>query len=260
MSNAKSVRILLLLVVLLIVALGTWRDRAQTTSWKHPVYLVVYPINGDGSDASARTIATLTPERFAPIEAFFTAEASRYGVKLEYGQPPVRVRVAPEVRESPPSPPANGNILAVMAWSLRLRWWAWQHGDYKTGPGQIRMFVLYHDPDRNPRLAHSLGLEKGLIGVVNAFAGTQMEGENQVVIAHEFLHTVGASDKYDPATTLPRFPEGYADPGREPRYPQAAAEIMGGRIPLSPAEAEIPEGLHRAMVGKVTAAEIGWLK
>ena len=73
MSNAKSVRVLLLLVVLLIVALGAWRDRAQTTSWKHPLNLVVYPINGDGSDASARTIATLTPERFAPIEAFFAA-------------------------------------------------------------------------------------------------------------------------------------------------------------------------------------------
>lgn len=260
MSNAKSVRVLLLLVVLLIVALGAWRDRAQTTSWKHPLYLVVYPINGDGSDASARTIATLTPERFAPVEAFFSAEASRYGVKLEYDQPPVRVSVAPEVHELPPAPPPNGNILAVMAWSLRLRWWAWQHGDYKTGPGQIRMFVLYYDPDRHPRLAHSLGLEKGLIGVVNAFAGTEMEGENQVVIAHEFLHTVGASDKYDPATTLPLFPEGYADPGRQPRYPQAAAELMGGRIPLSPADAEIPEGLHQTMVGTVTAAEIGWLK
>ena len=28
-----------------------------------------------------------------------------------------------------------------------------------------------------------------------------MDGANDVVIAHELLHTLGATDKYDPATT-----------------------------------------------------------
>lgn len=145
-------------------------------------------------------------------------------------------------------------------WSLKLRYWAWKHGDYKTGPGQIRMFVLYHDPALNPRLAHSLGLEKGLIGVVNAFAAPEMDGQNAFVIAHEFLHTVGAQDRYDLATTLPLFPDGYADPDRRPRYPQTLAEIMGGRIPRSETDAVMPDSLRQTVIGARTAAEIGWSK
>ena len=35
-----------------------------------------------------------------------------------------------------------------------------------------------------------------------------MTGPNNVVIAHELLHTVGATDKYDPVTDAPRIPDG----------------------------------------------------
>ena len=55
--------------------------------------------------------------------------------------------------------------------------------------------------------------------MVNAFASTQMEGENNIVITHELLHTFGATDKYDFATNRPRFPEGYAEPHANPLYP-----------------------------------------
>lgn len=256
----KNIRIFLLLMALLIVGIGAWRDKAQATAWKYSLNLVVYPINGDGSEASARYIAGLTPERFDALPAFFSAQADRYDVHLAYDQSPVRVQVAPEVRERPPTPPENGNPLSVAFWSLKLRYWVWKHGDYKTGPGQIRMFVLYHDPALNPRLAHSLGLEKGLIGVVNAFAAPEMDGQNAFVIAHEFLHTVGAQDRYDLATTLPLFPDGYADPDRRPRYPQTLAEIMGGRIPRSETDAVMPDSLRQTVIGARTAAEIGWSK
>ena len=46
-------------------------------------------------------------------------------------------------------------------------------------------------------MAHSTGLQKGMLGVVNAFASADQEGSNAVVIAHELLHTFGATDKYD---------------------------------------------------------------
>ncbi len=95
------------------------------------------------------------------------------------------------------------------------------------------MFVLYHDPALTPQVPHSLGLTKGLIGVVYAFAAPEMDGENDVVIAHELLHTVGASDKYLPGTDAPRFPDGYGDPDQVPLYPQQFAEIMAGRQMLS---------------------------
>ena len=38
------------------------------------------------------------------------------------------------------------------------------------------------------------------------------------------------------------------------------AEIMGGRIPVSQREAQIPESLDLVFVGETTAYEINWLK
>jgi hypothetical protein len=79
-----------------------------------------------------------------------------------------------------------------------------------------------------------------------------------VTIVHELLHLFGATDKYDPATTQPRYPDGYADPGQSPLYPQQFAEIMGGRIPLSETQSETPRTLDLAIVGDRTAGEIHW--
>jgi hypothetical protein len=96
--------------------------------------------------------------------------------------------------------------------------------------------------------------------VVNAFASPALAARNNVVISHEFLHTVGATDKYDPATNLPRYPIGFAEPDRQPLYPQRLAEIMGGRIPLSEHRAVMPQSLAKATIGPLTAREIGWLR
>jgi hypothetical protein len=124
----------------------------------------------------------------------------------------------------------------------------------------VRLFVIYYDPKRNDTLEHSLGLEKGRIGVVNAFASSTLAGSNNVVIAHELLHTLGATDKYDARTAQPRFPDGYARPDAKPRYPQRFAEIMGGRIPISASESAIAPSLNATVVGEATAREINWLK
>ena len=84
-------------------------------------------------------------------------------------------------------------------------------------------------------------------------------GPNRVVVAHELLHTLGATDKYDPATNRPIYPSGYAQPRRTPRLPQTKAELMGGRLPISEHDARIPAGLHEVVIGPDTAYEIGWL-
>jgi hypothetical protein len=122
------------------------------------------------------------------------------------------------------------------------------------------MFVLYHDPDRVTRVGHSLGLQKGLIGVVNAFASQAQAAQNDVVIAHELLHTLGATDKYDPRTDQPTFPDGYAEPEHQPLLPQAYAEIMAGRVPVTENEAEMPLSLDVVLIGTKTAREINWVK
>jgi hypothetical protein len=109
-------------------------------------------------------------------------------------------------------------------------------------------------------LSHSLGLQKGLIGVVNAFASEKQAAQNDVVIAHELLHTLGATDKYDPRTNQPEFPDGYADPQRQPALPQEYAEIMAGRVPVTADRAEMPDGLDAVLIGAKTAREINWVR
>jgi hypothetical protein len=95
-----------------------------------------------------------------------------------------------------------------------------------------------------------------MVGVVNAFAGRRQAGTNNVIIAHEFLHTLGATDKYDPSSGQPDIPAGIAEPNRNPRYPQRFAEIMGGRIAISESDAMVPKSLKYVVIGDQTAREI----
>ena len=133
-----------------------------------------------------------------------------------------------------------------MWWSLNLRWWSWQVGlDHGKTPAQVRVFMVLHDPRSNLRVADSPGLQKGLIVVTHGFAGRTHTRRNNVIVAHELLHTVGAADEYNLATNLPIYPHGFAEPGREPLYPQLKAELMGARdqwadIPTSRAK-RIPQ-------------------
>jgi hypothetical protein len=146
-----------------------------------------------------------------------------------------------------------------MLWSLKLRYWAARVTAAAKDPADIRVFVLYHDPVQNDRIPHSLGLQKGLLGVVYAFATATMDSGNSMVVAHELMHTLGATDKYDIATDAPRFPDGYGDPRQDPLYPQRTAELMAGRRALSPTESEQPAGLGETLIGPASALEIRWI-
>lgn len=254
-SFFRTLRITFLVLVLFFVSMNSWLTRLRTTDWNEPLWVVVYPVNGDGSDVARRYIDSLEAATFQAVSTFMASEAARYDLPLA---DPVTIKLAPLVDDRPPSPPADGNTLGIMLWSLRLRYWAWRNDTFDGPRPDVRMFVVYHDPEGHPVLQHSLGIRKGLIGVVNAFAGRGMAARNNVVIAHEFLHTTGASDKYDPATNLPLHPIGYAEPDRAPLFPQRYAEIMGGRIPLSGNRAVMPSSLRLARIGAHTAMEIRW--
>ncbi len=250
----KKFRIAVLLFVLFMVAAGTWLHQMRLTDWQEPLWVVVYPIAGDTSGITRSYLRELKLERFRPIESFVADQARHYRKPVAR---PVKMILGPPLHELPPAPPFNGSMLSVMARSLRLRYWAWRQesGDLL---GDISMFVIYHDPERSPRVPHSVGLKEGSIGVVHAFAGNDMTQSNNVVVTHELLHTLGATDKYDPRTNFPTHPIGFAKPDRNPLYPQDKAEIMGGRIPLSPGNAAIPRNLAQTLIGPTTAGELGW--
>jgi len=251
----RRLRLLVLSLVLLVVAATAWQDRIRSTRWREPLFVAIYPVAADDSPVTRRYLESLDGERFRAIDGFFAREAARYGLGTNE---PVRTRLQSEIHALPPTRSAGAGIPATVLWSLRLRFWAWNISRHANEPEDIRIFVLYHDPSLTPTVPHSLGLTKGLIGVVYAFAAPEMNGANNVVIAHELLHTVGATDKYDLSTDAPLFPDGYGDPLQRPLYPQSTAELMAGRRVLAPDRWQQPSNLDEMVIGNATALEIRW--
>ncbi len=254
----RTLRIAILLVVLAIVAGGAWLDRQRTTDWEHTVWVGAFPVNADGSAAAAEYIAGLNEAQLQPVADFVAHEAHRYGVALDT---PVAIKLYAPLAARPPELDAAAGFFARIWWVLRLRHYRAQaiDGIERSRP-KIALFLLYHDPVLSPSLPHSLGLQRGLMGVVHLFAARSQTAQNAIVTAHELLHTFGASDKYAPGSDAPLYPQGFAEPDLKPRYPQRFAEIMAGRVPLAPDRQAMPDDLSQEQVGPATAREIGWLK
>ena len=250
----KAVRISILLFLLFFVGVSTWLTQARSTDWNNSLWIKVYPINADGSDVAARYIETLDVSHFEDIETFLERETERYARAVSR---PVRIELGGQIHEQPPDLPTEPNMFSVVAWSLKMRWWAGSVTETldEIEP-DVRIFVRYHRPDFAVVLENSVGLQKGMVGVVNGYASRRHRGSNNVIIAHEFLHTLGATDKYSPFDGHPIGPDGIAEPDRQPLYPQRYAEIMGGRIALSENDSEIPSSLKYAVIGPLTASEI----
>ncbi len=140
-----------------------------------------------------------------------------------------------------------------------MRWWSFRNtGQDGLAPDDIRMFVLYQNRKSNAPLERSVGIQNGSYGVVNAVASRQMTARNRIVITHELLHILGASDKYDLGSGQPVAPDGLANPEKSPLYPQKRAEIMGARIATSATSWRRPATLKSCVIGAGTAAEISW--
>jgi hypothetical protein len=254
----RNLRIAILLLILGIAAWSNWYDRLSTTDWDETLYVGVFPVNEADDEVSRNYVASLSDDSVADIERFLKREAGRFGVVIDR---PVCVSLYPPVTEIPPERPTDAGAMQTMLWSLKLRMYA-RRESRASGrpPPQIRIFVRYHDPTFTRSVPHSVGMQKGLVGVVHAFAARDMTRTNNVVIAHELLHTLGASDKYDAATLAPLYPTGYAEPDLEPRYPQSLTEIMAGRYAIDAQTFEMPDSLDIVRVGAATALEIRWTK
>ncbi len=253
----RRLRIIILLLILLVVALNTYFDRVYSTDWNIPLRIAAYPINADDRLATEQYIRQLPTNALQGIETFFEEEAKQHDLQMER---PIQMTLLPPLARQPPPLDLRAGALSTALWSLRMRYWAWRIDDPPGAAPDIKLFILYHDPVVSPSLPHSVGLQKGLFGVVHVFADAGMKGSNDTVIAHELLHTLGATDKYDLRSNQPAHPDGFAEPQREPLYPQSFAELMGGRIPISSTESTTPESLQQVIVGVKTAIEIGWRK
>jgi hypothetical protein len=250
----KAIRISILLFILLFVVLSTYLTQARSTDWNNSLWIKVYPINADGSLKATKYIEGLQSSDFEGIESFLKREAERYSKNLSR---PVRIELGGEIREQPPQLGSQPNALSVVLWSLKMRWWAGSVTEEQDRiEPDVRIFVRYHEPDFAVVLENSVGLQKGMVGIVNGYASRRQRGTNNFIIAHEFLHTLGATDKYSDIDGQPIGPEGLGEPDRQPLYPQRYAEVMGGRIALAKDDSMIPQSLKYAVIGSLTAREI----
>lgn len=255
--NFKSIRITLLILVLAYIAFDTFWSNQRATDWKRSLRVVIYPINADGSEASADYIQQLKLEQFEQINDLLESEAQKYNRELSEA---IRFDLAPELTTKPPQLPIKKNAVNNMWWSIKIRYWAWKEDNYKGPKAQIKAYALFHDPKTHKLLRHSTGLKKAKIAINNLFASNKQTQQNNIILLHELLHTLGATDKYNLQTGFPNFPDGFANSSKQPTYPQTHAEIMGGRIPLNDSEAQIPANLKKVVIGKKTAKEIGWIE
>lgn len=254
----RRFRIGVALAVLYVVAVTTWSTERRIAGWNVPLDVAIVPVVAEEDDAVTAWTAVAGDGTFAPVATFLQRESARHGITTT---PLVRLHVTSPTRLQPPPPPEDRHPLKVLAWSLRLRAWRFRNAGTLGIPRgtKAQIFVRYHAPVDGRSLDHSVGIPRVRIGVVNAFAGEEDAAWTNVAIVHELLHTVGSSDKYGDGG-IPLWPDGYAEPHRQPRFPQTRAEVMAGHIAQDAARFSPAKTLDLCVVGDKTATEIGWKK
>jgi hypothetical protein len=258
-STFRRIRTAVLLSLLVVTAAWgattAYRRRARS-SWDRPLQV---------------GIVLLAPDGTVDVEAWRSGAArlsDRMGEEMRRwrgrGDDPFQISVVGPVawdRPLPFTPPTSSFL--DRAWHAIEVWRTVREIDDAAGGVaggfDVRVFLLT-EPGRGDRVgfAEGSGARNGEVAFVRASPGRDLAIPLQAV-GHEILHTVGASDKYDEQGHASE-PEGLADPGRVPRYPQDHAEWMAGEVAIGPGRGRVPESIDELRVGAATASEIGWVK
>jgi hypothetical protein len=93
------------------------------------------------------------------------------------------IELGTPIREQPPELPGEPNMFSAMTWSLKMRWWSGSITDDqdKIDP-DVRIFVRYHRPGHTVTLENSVGLRKGMVGIVNGYASRTATRSDQTVL------------------------------------------------------------------------------
>jgi hypothetical protein len=255
------IRVSVLLAVLLGVLVYAWvdvRSRRARNDWDHTLYVAVALVRLERVDEAA--IDALRA-RLPALEDRLAAELERY----RPGAPrPVRFRLVPPVDAAAPPPlPKGDGPLDAASHSLAL-WSYLRDLDARAGLDaslfDARIYVAVRRARKVDRtLVEGRSEQGGRVGLVEVELDAEVADLPLVVVAHELLHTLGATDKYD-AGGRTLVPLGLAEPERAPRYPQRYAEIMARNRPVSPTTELVPDSLDEVAIGPSTAREIGWLR
>jgi hypothetical protein len=239
-----------------------WSERQEAT-----ILLMVPPARTPGEEEVLERLKRFDVgdgrPSFDALEAWFDVERRRYAPTVV--QLPVKLHVGGpvEVPDLPPAPPRADEGLSLLDRHRRtsafLDWFA-RHRRGITHRRGVVVHVLLVRPEVKERLPwqHSVADKRNRAGFV---LSTLTPGGSDLALvdaAHELLHLFGARDKYEHDRCV--FPAGYAEPFRQPRWPQRYSEVMGQGIPQSEHGAERPaSGFGEMRVGVQTAFEVGWI-
>ncbi len=252
-----KIRVAILATILFGVALYAVRDvrsRRARKDWERTLSIALVIVS-DGPLAPDAVPALKA--QVPALEARLASEAARRDVRSPFS---FHV-VGPVEHRVPPPAPSGDGIADLAAHALASYRWT-TDVDAKTGESlssyDSRIYLVAHAPRSADRqVVEGVSEDGGRVGTVVVDLDASMADLALIVVAHELFHTLGATDKYDEHGHA-RVPEGLAEPGRVPLYPQRFAEIMARNRPVGPAEEKVPLRIDELAVGDLTAREIGW--
>jgi hypothetical protein len=254
------VRVTLLLIILggvLLWAGNDWWRRRQRRAWTQPVRVALVLVERE--TVAPATLNALTSRAFE-LERRLNHELLRQG---ERRVTPFSLVVKGPVTADRDPP----HVGAQDAWGLvchGYELWRWtrdldRRGGVEWRGYDARIYLVLKPSHGDWNSVEGESEDGGRVGVAQADVDDGMLDFALFVAAHELFHTLGAADKYDAAGRAV-FPDGFAEPEREPRYPQRGAELMARNLPLSPTSERPPESLEELWIGAATAREVGWLE
>jgi hypothetical protein len=148
----KKLRIFALLLLLVLVAGTSLWEGMLVRGWMRPLEVVIYPINGDGSDQTRAYIASLSASQFDEIGDFFKQQSQRYRLQQFPG---MQIRLEPAIQAPPPQTDSSAHsALSAIAWSLRLRYFAFRNTLFWQNLGRIRLFIVFHAGEQGKPKPH----------------------------------------------------------------------------------------------------------
>jgi hypothetical protein len=261
-KSRLSLRLGLLMLCLAAVALyasAVVSRRTLRSSWQNTLHVALVTM---GPGGVPKDKSNLLEARLPQLSALLTREFARYHPGSHLKPVEFEWLGSVGVEEAPPMSPESGRFLDRGLYAFEL---ARYFGDVNKR-GKIsfkgydaRIYIMLQPAKATgPRFVEGIGAMNGDIGIVESQLDPSMVDLTLVAVGHEFLHCVGATDKYDEEGHSV-LPEGLPETERVPRYPQRFAEIMVGELAQGPKAGRLPATLDEVAVGPATAAEIGWI-
>jgi hypothetical protein len=252
------IRVSLLLATLSVVALRggiDWYERSVRTSWHRPLSVALVLVERDVIEPS--TIA-LVNDRARELEHRLASEYRRHAGR-EFAPVAFVVTTAVTVDQPPPKMPEQGLLGLVSGTYDRWRWTRDIDALVGVDPSayDARVYLVMKRAGRDLAFVEGESELGGRVAVAQVDIEPEMVDFSLFVVAHELMHTLGASDKYDTEGRAV-YPSGFAQPTRFPLYPQPGAEVMARNIPVAAGSERPPNTLQELFVGETTAREIGW--